>query len=102
MPASIVTTDDLREFKSELLAELSNLLVETNRIAGPKQWLRSSEARELLNISSGTLHTMRINGTLSFTKVGRLIYYNYDEIKKLIQDNQVNYQKEKGQPYELH
>jgi hypothetical protein len=41
----------------------------------PTQWLKSSEVRKLLKISSGTLQNLRINGTLNFYKIGGILYY---------------------------
>jgi hypothetical protein len=46
-----------------------------------------SEVKKLLNISSGTLQNLRINGTLSYTKIGGLLYYNYKDIEKLLMDS---------------
>jgi hypothetical protein len=86
MPTEIITTDDLREFKIELLDDFKRLLKEH---AGQptKKWLKSPEVRKLLDISPGTLQNLRINGTLPFTKMGGLIYYDYEDIKKFLSDN---------------
>lgn len=83
MPAQIITTDDLREFKIELLDKISKLLEESKDLK-PKQWLKSTEVRKLLNISPGTLQTFRINGTLPYTKVGGTHYYSLNDIEKLM------------------
>jgi len=82
----ILTTDDLREFKVELVHEIEKLLRQ-NGIQPVKKWLKSKEVRKLLNISPGTLQTMRINGTLTFSKIGGVIYYEYDDIQKMIENN---------------
>jgi hypothetical protein len=81
--AQIITTDDLREFKLELLDEIGKLF-ENKREAGEKRWLKSSEVRKLLNVSPGTLQTLRVNGTLPYTKVGGTHYYNLNDIEKLL------------------
>jgi len=86
MPAQILTTDDLREFKVELIDEIGKLLRQ-NGIQPVKKWLKSREVRKLLNISPGTLQTMRVNGTLTFSKIGGVIYYEYDDIQKMIENN---------------
>ena len=86
MPAQILTTDDLREFKVELIDEIEKLLRQ-NGIQPVKKWLKSREVRKLLNISPGTLQTMRVNGTLTYSKIGGVIYYEYDDIQKMIEDN---------------
>jgi len=93
MPATILTTDDLREFKTELLDDLRKILNEQNPQSEQKRWLKSSEVRKLLNISPGTLQNLRVNGTLSFTRIGSIIFYSYAEIEQIINGNQINNQK---------
>ena len=90
MAATIITTDDLREFKVELLEEIKGILSEDN--TQNKQWLRSSELRKMLKISPGTLQNLRVNGTLPYTKIGGVIYYEYSDILKMIEDNKFNNQ----------
>ena len=69
MSVQIITTDDLREFKVELLDEIRAIMNE-QRSNTTKKWLKSIEVRSLLNISPTTLQTLRINGTLPYTKIG--------------------------------
>ncbi len=88
MPTEIVTTDDLREFKADLLTELKKLFKEHSG-QPTKKWLKSYEVRELLGISPGTLQNMRINGTLPYTKIGGVMFYDYEDIRKMLVDNQV-------------
>jgi len=86
MAAEIITTDDLMTFKIELVEEFKKLLKEhTGQPA--KKWLKSPDVRELLNISPGTLQNLRVNGTLPFTKIGGVIYYDYDDIQKMLLEN---------------
>ena len=89
MAATIITTEDLLEFKMELLEDIKQLL---NQQSGgvTKRWLKSPEVRKMLSISSGTLQTFRINGTLSYTKIGKAIYYEYHEIIKIMEQNRVH------------
>lgn len=89
MPTSIITTDDLREFKLELLGDIKELL-NSRSISKPKKWLKSQEVREILSISPGTLQNLRINGTLPYSKVGGVIYYDYEEILKVIEENKIH------------
>ena len=86
MSAQIITTDDLREFKIELLDEI-RAIVSEQKTAISKKWLKSNEVRNLLNISPGTLQTLRINGTLPYTKIGGTNYYNFTDIVKLLSKN---------------
>ncbi|MDJ0644493.1 MAG: helix-turn-helix domain-containing protein [Flavobacteriaceae bacterium] len=89
MPANIVTTDDLRDFKIELLDEFKSLLTKQSQ-GKLKRYLKSNEVMELLQISPGTLQNLRINGTLPYTKVGGIIFYDSEEIQKVMVDNRVH------------
>jgi len=90
MPANIITTDDLREFKMELLDDIKNLL--SKQATGKlKKYLKSSEVMDLLQVSPGTLQNLRINGTLPYTKVGGIIYYDAEEIQNVMTANRVQH-----------
>ncbi|MAB57378.1 MAG: DNA-binding protein [Aequorivita sp.] len=93
MPTSIITTDDLRDFKMELLDDIKKIL--TKQASGTlKKYLKSSEVMELLQISPGTLQNLRINGTLPFSKMGGIIYYDSEDIQKVMLKNRVQYTNE--------
>ena len=91
MPAAIITTDDLHDFKLELIAEFKKI-IEQPASKYVKKYLKSAEVMELLQISPGTLQNMRINGTLPYSKVGGIILYETDAIQKVLEDNRVNNQ----------
>ena len=86
MSLQVLTTNDLQEFKVELLEEIRNILTEQKSVIA-KKWLKSIEVRKLLNISPGTLQTLRINGTLPYTKIGGTNYYNASDIEVLLSEN---------------
>ena len=90
MSATIITTDDLREFKLELLEEIQALLLKQYSTTS-KKWLRSKEVRELLGISPGTLQNLRINGTLPYTKIGGVLYYDEEEINAVLEKNKIHH-----------
>lgn len=85
MALEMITKEDLEIFKIELISEIKNLF--HFKTTEQKLWLRSSEVKTLLRISSGTLQNLRVNGTLRFSKIGGTIYYNYQDIEKLLQSN---------------
>lgn len=90
MPTSIITTDDLRDFKLELLDDIKKLL--SKQTTGKlKKYLKSSEVMDLLQVSPGTLQNLRINGTLPYTKVGGIIYYDAEEIQSIMTANRVQH-----------
>jgi hypothetical protein len=88
MAIEILTKADLCEFRKSLLEDFREILKEKN--VQSKKWLKSTEVRKLLNISSGTLQNLRINGTLSYTKIGGIIYYANQDIDKLLENNKVS------------
>ena len=83
----LITIDDLESFKTQLFDELRKLL-KAESSTPAKKWMKSSEVKKLLGMSTGTLQTLRMNGTLSHSKIGGIIYYNHDEIQKLLKDNE--------------
>ena len=85
MAINVVTVDDLDNFRQRLLEDL-RIIVQT-KASKQMQWLKSSEVRKVLKISPGTLQNLRINGTLSFTKIGSIIYYNQDDIEAMLSKN---------------
>ena len=89
MPTSIITTDDLREFKMELLDDIKDLLAK--QASGKlKKYLKSSEVMDMLQVSPGTLQNLRINGTLPYSKVGGIIYYDIEDIQKAMSQSRID------------
>lgn len=89
MVANIVTLEDLQSFKKELIEELRNML--SQRQTTPlRRWLKSHEVRRILTISPGTLQNLRVNGSLPFTKIGGVIYYDYEDIQKMLLEHKQN------------
>lgn len=87
MSVEIITKEDLEQYKSELLEDLLKVLQPNQPKV--KQWLKSLDVRNLLNISPGTLQNLRINGTLRFTKIGGIFYYKAQDITKILEGNAV-------------
>ena len=78
----VVTKRDLLNFGNLLLSEIKN---SKTTETPTKQWLKSAEVREILKISPGTLQNLRINGTLKYKRIGGTIYYNYEDIVKMLE-----------------
>ncbi|SRR5258708_4462848 len=89
MVANIVTIEDLENFKQTLLEEIRKIISQKQ---GPPthKWLKSHEVRRLLTLSPGTLQNLRVNGTLPFTKIGGVIFYDYDDIQRMIEERKQN------------
>ena len=82
----LLTIGDLEDFKQALFGEIKSLLKETNG-QHTKKWLRSSEVRKMLGVSPGTLQNLRINRMLAFSKVGGIVFYKYEDIINLLENN---------------
>ncbi|MCW3101462.1 MAG: hypothetical protein JWL77_7080 [Chthonomonadaceae bacterium] len=85
MAAEIITKEDLVEFESRLLETLKKML--GNSGDQPRKWLRSAQVRKMLNISPNTLTSLRVNGIIKFTRVGGIMYYNNEDIDKMLTGN---------------
>ena len=83
MLVEIITKADLEEFRLKLLEDIKVLI--GGQPAEPKKWIKSYQVRNLLKISPGTLQTLRVNGSLPYTKVGGIMYYKYEDIQKLLE-----------------
>jgi hypothetical protein len=83
MHVEMITREDLHQFKTDLLQELKNLLSTTKQSPQGK-WLKSAQVRSLLNISPGTLLSLRVKGNLRYTKVGGIFYYQYEDIEQML------------------
>jgi hypothetical protein len=92
MAIEVITKEDLQEFRSQLMEDFKAILA--NKQSTPqREWLKSFEVRRLLKISPGTLQNLRVNGTLTYTKIGSIIFYSSQDIEKLLAQNQINHSK---------
>jgi hypothetical protein len=87
MAIEVITREDLNEFRTLLLSDLNAII--NSKPQQQKQWLKSSEVRKLLNISPGTLQNLRVNGTITYTKIGGILYYASNELDKALETNKV-------------
>ena len=86
----IITAEHLIEFKSELLSEFEQLF-KSYSAQTQKRWLKAHQVRKMLNISIGTLQTLKSSGILPYSKIGGVHFFDYEDIQRTLQEN-----KEKG------
>ncbi|TXK37690.1 helix-turn-helix domain-containing protein [Pontibacter qinzhouensis] len=94
MSVEIITKEDLQLFRRQLLEDLQQLLSKKQHAPTQRQILKSAEVRRLLKIAPATLQTLRLNGTLPFTKIGGTLYYRYEDIEKLLHQNSSHHPKQ--------
>ena len=56
-----------------------------------EDWVDSQIVMQALHISPRTLQTLRTNGTLPFSRIGRKLYYKRSDILRILQDNYTMY-----------
>ena len=83
MDIEIITKDDLEQFRLRLLDDIKEFIAKQDN-STVKKWLRSHEVKKMLNISTGTLQNLAINGKLHPAKIGGINYYHYEEIEILL------------------
>jgi hypothetical protein len=90
MATTIITQEDLQVFKTELLLEIQKLLLQKAEAEPESKWLKSHQVMRMLGISPGTLQNMRVNGTIPYSKVGGVIFYNNDDINAIMKHHKRN------------
>ncbi len=92
MAANIITTEDLEDFGSNLLSEIKELLTKHGRVS-IDHWIKSGKVMDKLEISPGTLQNFRINGTIPFSKLGGIIYYDEEKINEILVNNKIDFNR---------
>ncbi len=81
MPAEILTTEDLRKFKQEMITEIKQLISDLAALKpSEKKYLKNLELQELLDMSPASLQNLRNARVLPYTKIGGTIYYDWDDV----------------------
>lgn len=74
----------------ELLAEIRKLIEKHAGNPG-KRWLKTEEVKKLLGASTGTLTTLRINGTLPYSRIGGILYYDSQDIENMLLSRKIQH-----------
>lgn len=93
MATEIITQDDLERFGDRLTETLKSIIEENTKPVKQQEeviWLKSHQVQRMLGISPGTLQNLRINGTLPYSKVGGVIFYERRELIKVMEMNKRN------------
>lgn len=79
----VISKEEFDQFKKELIDEIKQTMQPS--IKNSTKWLKSSDVREMLNISDSTLQTYRINGTIPAYKLDTTWFYKFDEIVEALE-----------------
>lgn len=89
MSVEIITKEDLKLFREQLLNDLKEVLNANANPGYKKTWLKGKEVRQMLNISPNTLQGLRVSGKIRFSRVGGILYYKYEDLQKLLEKSVV-------------
>lgn len=84
--ATIVTPEDLEDFRLRLLEDIKTLLAEKYQ-KPHRRWIKSHEVQRILTASPAKLQRLREAGKLPYTLIGRVIYYDYEDIEAMLLKN---------------
>jgi hypothetical protein len=87
MTVEFITKADLQSLKNEIIQELKAL--HSPSANSLKAFLKSSDVRNLLACSHGTLQNLRIKGILTPSKIGGSWYYKTDQVFSLLQNGEL-------------
>jgi len=86
MAGTVITLDDLQKLKAELLSEIRKLMSE-RQAAQAHKWIKTRDLRKLMPISKGKLQVLRMKGILPFTRIDGAIYYDIEDVEKMLKEN---------------
>ncbi|TRW24230.1 helix-turn-helix domain-containing protein [Flavobacterium zepuense] len=86
---NVITKDDLRQFGMVLMNDIRQQLqskYEQQDESLHPEWLKSKVVRKLLDMSAGTLQTLRISGKIRSKKILGSYYYNKEDLLNLFNE----------------
>lgn len=86
----LISKADLENFRKELCEDFKRNLKEISFIGNKKKWGRTKDLKKLLGLSDSQIQTLRINGTLPFTTLGKTYYYDLEKIEDIMKINATN------------
>ncbi len=85
MPAEILTSDDLREFKLEIISEIKKILSDHQNLKpDSKRFLKSNDLQERLDLSHASLQNLRNARVLPYTKIGGTYFYDWEDVVQMM------------------
>lgn len=88
----IVTKEDLRQFGLLLLDKIQTIFKEKNshqkELSDP-EWIKTKAVRKLLDISAGSVQSLRVTQKVRCRKVLGSYYYNREDLMKLFGNEKV-------------
>ncbi|MEO9020970.1 MAG: DNA-binding protein [Ginsengibacter sp.] len=88
MAAEIVTIEDLEIFRIRLLKDIQSLIQMEIQMPDEKpEGYKTKDVRKILDCSFNKLVSLRIKRKIRTKKIGGTLYYNREDIKKLLEED---------------
>ena len=83
-PASVVEPVETPDFPPPNTVIADSIRNPQNQSPDLSDWLDNQQVMQALHISPRTLHTLRTNGTLPYSRIGNKFYHNKQDIQKIL------------------
>lgn len=79
-----ISFDSFRKKLEQIISLANNTSLSSSDVCIEKEWIEGKTLAASLNISLRTLQSLRESGKLSFSTVGKKVYYQVVEVQKLL------------------
>ena len=79
-----ISFDSFRKKLEQIISLANNTSLSSSDVCIEKEWIEGKTLAASLNISLRTLQSLRESGKLSFSTVGKKVYYKVVEVQKLL------------------
>ena len=84
-----VSFDSFRKKLEQIISLADNTSLSSSDMCIEKEWIEGKTLAASLNISLRTLQSLRESGKLSFSAVGKKVYYKVAEVQKLLDSGRI-------------
>ena len=84
-----VSFDSFRKKLEQIISLADNTSLSSSDMCIEKEWIEGKTLAASLNISLITLQSLRESGKLSFSAVGKKVYYKVAEVQKLLDSGRI-------------
>ena len=84
-----VSFDSFRKKLKQIISLADNTFLSFSDMCIEKEWIEGKTLAASLNISLRTLQSLRESGKLSFSTVGKKVYYKVAEVQKLLDSGRI-------------
>lgn len=84
-----VSFDSFRKKLEQIISLADNTSLSSSDMCIEKEWIEGKTLAASLNISLRTLQSLRESGKLSFSAVGKKVYYKVAEVQKILDSGRI-------------